>query len=213
MEKISNNNLSFRFLLIKAVSNLPTYKIHKILLLSFFIVTYFHARYLNSTYEEIQTITTTLKEKDKARKEYNKAVQNRDFSAIVTSNSDFRGDEYTIEMGNKPEHTEFIVVQLEYSEPLKPEMRVDERLLSLTVQRHKKKRFKSFDLTNARVNIQAESEPEEPSRWIDEVVIIECLGENANTGGSESMISRSKILILYNIQFYYFFNNYSPESE
>ncbi|CBY38037.1 unnamed protein product [Oikopleura dioica] len=78
---------------------------------------------------------------------------------------EIRSDECRIEMGNKPEGTKYIEVQLNYFETLKTEYRSDERVFTLTVPRHNKRLVAD--------NVQNVSQIFDTSRYIDEIEIIE----------------------------------------
>jgi hypothetical protein len=124
-------------------------------------VTYFKAKFFNPNGEIIQTLYTELKGKEKAKKEYLKSVSNHSkVGAIVTtaSKGKFKSDAYTIEMGNKPEGTKYIEVELKYSETLKTEYSVyRERLFTMTVP----------------IDDDGAPDINGLTRWIDEIEIIE----------------------------------------
>ena len=130
-------------------------------------MTYFQAKYIRQNGEVIQTLNTVLKEKKQAKEEYQRAVASQKVGAMVSTK--FRCDEYTIEMGNKPEGTKYIDVDLKYFETLKTEYRYEERLFTLTVPRHKKRRYNPLFADN----MDVDDEIYDSSFWIDEIEIIE----------------------------------------
>ena len=133
-------------------------------------MTHFQAKFINPGGDTIQTLKTELKEKKEAREEYNKSVQNHSkVGAIVTTA--FKSDEYTIEMGNKPEGTKYIDVELIYSETLKTEYRYNERLFTMTVPRYKKARYNSLFADD--IDVDGAPDINDSSRWIDIIEIIE----------------------------------------
>ena len=145
------------------------------------LVTYFRAKYYDIQEDRcqlLQQIETKLKKKEEAREEYNKAVQTGDSGALLTSS--FRGDEYTIEMGNKPEATKLINVHFKYSEPLKGDANGNgDRVHTLFVPRHRKKRFRAGEEEEDAMEVDLGDS--NTSSWIDEIEIIEPHGESTNT--------------------------------
>jgi hypothetical protein len=150
-------------------------------------VTYFKAKFFNPNGEIIQTLYTELKGKEKAKEEYLKSVSKIDsfkkltksvsdhskVGAIVTtaSKGKFKSDAYTIEMGNKPEGTKYIDVELKYSETLKTEYRLKERLFTMTVPRYKKTRYEPLFADD--IDDDGAPDINGLTRWIDEIEIIE----------------------------------------
>ena len=149
-------------------------------------MTHFQAKFINPNGVIIQTLATDLKEKEKARDEYQESVSNHSkVGAIVTTA--FKSDEYTIEMGNKPEGTKYIDVELKYFETLKTEYRYNERLFTLTVPRHKKTRYNPFFADNMDVDDAAEIS--DSSLWIDEIQIIEPRPSNTHSNPAYQIVN------------------------
>jgi hypothetical protein len=147
-------------------------------------VTYFQAKYISHDGTEIQTLQTRIEEKQKAKQEYQKAIATQKVGAMVTSA--FRMDEYTIEMGNKPEGTKHIDVELKYFETLKTEYRYNERLFTLTVPRHKKTRYNPLFADDMDVD---DAEISDSSLLIDEIRIIEPRPSNTNANSAYQIVN------------------------
>ena len=148
-------------------------------------MTHFQAKYIRHDGTEIQTVTTRIEEKQKAKQEYQQAIATQKVGAMVTSA--FRMDEYTIEMGNKPEGTMYIDVELKYFETLKTEYRYNERLFTLTVPRQKKTRYNPFFADNMDVDDAAEIS--DSSLWIDEIQIIEPRPSNTHSNPAYQIVN------------------------
>ena len=143
-------------------------------------MTHFQAKFINQNGVAIQTLTTELKGKEKARDEYQESVSDHSKVGAIgttTSKDEFKSDEYTIEMGNKPEGTKYIDVELKYFETLKSEYRYNERLFTMTVPRHKKTRYNTLNADGMDVDVAPDIS--DSSRWIDEIEIIEPSPSNA----------------------------------
>ena len=151
-------------------------------------MTHFQATFINPDGVIIQTLTTELKEKEEAREEYQRSVSDKSkVGAIVTTA--FKSDEYTIEMGNKPEGTKYIDVELKYFETLKTEYRLKERLFTMTVPRHKKTRYNPLFADD--MDVDGAPDINDSSRWIDEIEIIEPSPSNT-TGDAAYQILKSR---------------------
>lgn len=151
-------------------------------------MTHFQAKFINQNGVAIQTLTTELKEKEKAKDEYQQSVSDSSkVGAIVTTA--FKSDEYTIEMGNKPEGTKYIDVELKYFETLKTEYRYKERLFTMTVPRHKKTRYDPLYADGMDVDVAPDIS--DSSRWIDQIEIIEPSPSNTN-GNPDYQILNSR---------------------
>jgi len=140
-------------------------------------LTYFEAKFIRHDGRIIQTLNTELKEKEQAKQEYQKSCQTGRVGAIVTTK--FKSDEYTIEMGNKPEGTKYIHVALKYFETLKTEYRYKERVFTMTVPRHKKRRYNPF-YPDGEMDVEGEDEISDSSQWIDEIDVIEPHPDNSS---------------------------------
>ena len=151
-------------------------------------MTHFQAKFINPNGVIIQTLATDLKEKEKARDEYQESVSNHSkVGAIVTTA--FKSDEYTIEMGNKPEGTKYIDVELKYFETLKTEYRFGQRLFTMTVPRHKKTRYDPKFADD--MDVDGAPDINDSSRWIDEIEIIEPSPSNTS-GDAAYQITNSR---------------------
>ena len=149
-------------------------------------MTYFRVEYISRAGARIQTLETELKEKNYAKTDiYQKSISER-VGAMATR--EIRSDECRIEMGNKPEGTKYIEVQLNYFETLKTEYRSDERVFTLTVPRHNKRLVAD--------NEQNVSQIFDTSRWIDEIEIIEPRPSNTSENPTYKILRSKNAKIL-----------------
>ncbi|CAG5109620.1 Oidioi.mRNA.OKI2018_I69.chr2.g4139.t1.cds [Oikopleura dioica] len=156
-------------------------------------LTFFRAQYFASNGAELANIDTQLKKKSEARDEYKKAFAQENYGVIATRDELCRGDEYTIEMGHKPNDTMYINVHLKYSEPMKSKwIYGKEHSFTLHVPRHRKSRFLPTEKDDPLINISLDG-PNQRSNWHDEIEIIECRGDFSNSGGPESAIVKIEV--------------------